>query len=71
VTLPRPHELDDDRGDIEGGGLFEVVDVEQYDWEIVYDADGYIDLLNTFSGPIAMEGLATRPLVRRGPAPSR
>jgi len=28
VTLPRPHELDDDRGDIEGGGLFEVVDVE-------------------------------------------
>ena len=29
--------------------------VGQYDWEVVYDADGYIDLLETFSGHIAME----------------
>ena len=36
-------------------GLFDVVDVRQYDWEIVYDANGYIDLLNTFSGHIVME----------------
>ena len=27
----------------------------QYAWEQVYDADGYIDLLDTFSGHIAME----------------
>ena len=29
--------------------------VGQYDWEVGYDADGYIDLLETFSGHIAME----------------
>jgi hypothetical protein len=32
-----------------------VIDVTQYDWETVYDADGYIDLLNTFSGHFAMQ----------------
>jgi hypothetical protein len=30
-------------------------DKAQYDWETIYDADGYIDLLNTFSGHIAMQ----------------
>jgi len=53
-AVPRPQELDDDRGDIEASGLFDVVEVRQYDWETVYDAEGYIDLLNTFSGHIAM-----------------
>lgn len=55
ATLPRPQELGDDRAEIEASGLFEVVEVGQYDWETAYDADGYIDLLNTFSGHIAME----------------
>jgi SAM-dependent methyltransferase len=54
-VLPRPQELDDDRSEIEASGLFDVVDIRQYDWETVHDADGYIDLLNTFSGHIAME----------------
>jgi hypothetical protein len=35
-------------------GLFDVIEIEQYDWETVHDADGYIDLLNAFSGHIAM-----------------
>ena len=52
---PRPQELADDRDEIESSGLFDVVTIGQYDWETVYDADGYIDLLNTFSGHIAME----------------
>jgi hypothetical protein len=55
ATFPRPRELADDREEIEATGLFEVVDIQQYDWEIVYDAGGYIDLLNTFSGHIAMQ----------------
>jgi SAM-dependent methyltransferase len=54
-VLPRPQQLSDDRGEIEGSGLFDVVTISQYDWETVYDADGYIDLLNTFSGHIAMQ----------------
>jgi SAM-dependent methyltransferase len=55
AALPRPQELPDDRGEIEASGLFEVIDVRQYDWETVYDAQGYIDLLDTFSGHIAMQ----------------
>jgi hypothetical protein len=46
--------LADDRDEIEASELFEVVEITQYDWETVYDAQGYIDLLNTFSGHIAM-----------------
>ena len=53
MPLPRPQELDDDRDEIEASGLFEVVDITQYDWETVYDAAGY--MLNTFSGHIAMQ----------------
>jgi len=55
TPLPRPQELVDERANIEASGLFEVVEIRQYDWETIYDAQGYIDLLNTFSGHIAME----------------
>ena len=55
VPLPRPQELVDKRDEIEASGLFEVVDIVQYDWELAYDAERYIDLLNTFSGHIAMD----------------
>ena len=55
TPVPRPQELPDDRDEIEASGLFEVVDVAQFDWETVYDAEDYIDLLNTFSGHIAMQ----------------
>lgn len=52
---PRPGELEEQRDEIEGSGLFEVVDVRHFDWEQTYDAEGYLDLLATFSGHIAME----------------
>jgi SAM-dependent methyltransferase len=55
TPLPRPGELEDDRADIEASGLFDVLEVRQYDWETTYDADGYIELLNTFSGHIEMK----------------
>lgn len=55
ASSPRPGSLPDDRAEIESTGLFEVLEVRQYDWETVYDAEGYIELLNTFSGHIAME----------------
>ena len=35
--------------------LFVDVDVVHLDWEIVYDADSYIALLDTFSGHIALD----------------
>jgi hypothetical protein len=54
-VFPRPGELRDERADIEASGLFTGVQVRHVDWEISYDADGYIALLKTFSGHIAMQ----------------
>ena len=50
----RPGEQPDDRTEIEASGLFEVTAIRYYDWERVYDAEEYIELLSTFSGHIAM-----------------
>lgn len=51
----RPGEIPDRRDEIAASGCFELVGVEQFDWEVTYGAEDYIDLLNTFSGHIAME----------------
>ena len=53
-AFPRPGELTVQTAEIETSGLFEVTLVRHFDWEQVYDADGYIALLDTFSGHIAM-----------------
>ena len=55
ATVPRPGELPDDREEIEASGRFDVVTAQQFDWEVVYDAEEYIRLLDTFSGHIAMQ----------------
>jgi SAM-dependent methyltransferase len=51
---PPPEEVQDDTEEIEASGLFGDVRVRRYVWAQEYDADGYIALLNTFSGHIAM-----------------
>jgi SAM-dependent methyltransferase len=53
-----PGELPDQRAEVEASGLFAVTDVRHVDWETTYDADGYLALLDTFSGHIAMEAAA-------------
>jgi SAM-dependent methyltransferase len=55
AARPRPGELPDDREEIERTGMFEDVVVRHFDWEVSYDADGYLRLLDTFSGHIAMQ----------------
>ena len=55
AAWPRPGELPDDREEIERTGLFADVVVRHFDWEATYDADGYLRLLDTFSGHIAMQ----------------
>ena len=52
---PRPGQLPDSHGEIEGTGLFEVVDIRHFDWERIYPVEEYIELLNTFSDHILME----------------
>jgi SAM-dependent methyltransferase len=54
AVRPVPGQLPDYSAEIEATGLFSVVCVRQFDWERVYDAEGYIELLGTFSGHIAM-----------------
>ena len=54
APTPRPGELPTIVDEIEGSERFAVVHVEQFDWETAYDADGYVELLETFSGHIAM-----------------
>lgn len=56
AAWPRPGELSYDSVDAEARGLFETVYARQFDWEVAYDAAGYLDLLSTFSGHIAMSG---------------
>ncbi len=55
ATWPTPDELAPLGLDEASVGLFETIAVERFDWEIPYDADSYIDLLNTFSGHLAMQ----------------
>jgi SAM-dependent methyltransferase len=50
----RPGETPDLRAEIEASGLFTDVLVRHFDWETVYDAEGYLRLLDTFSNHIAM-----------------
>jgi len=53
----RPGELPDGAAEIEQGGVFEMVLVRRFDWEVTYDAEGYVRLLDTFSSHIAMDAL--------------
>jgi SAM-dependent methyltransferase len=52
---PRLGELEERGGEIDATGQFDVVDVRHFAWEQVYDAESYIELLETFSGHIAMQ----------------
>ena len=52
---PIPDEVPDDSAAFEESDWFDVVAVRRYVWAIDYDADGYLALLNTFSGHIAMD----------------
>ena len=54
-SWPRPRGLPDERNEIVATGLFDQVTVTQFDWQTVHDANGYIELLETFSGHIAMQ----------------
>lgn len=51
----RPEDMPDDAAEIAATGLFDGLEVRRFDWEKVYDADGYLALLDTFSNHIAME----------------
>ncbi len=47
---PQPHELPDRTAEIETSGLFDGVIRRDYRWDDTYDAEGYLRVLNTYSG---------------------
>jgi SAM-dependent methyltransferase len=53
-TFPQPGELGDCAAELDASGLFTTAVVRHFDWEVSYDANGYIQLLDTFSGHIEM-----------------
>ena len=55
AAWPRPRELPDARAEILASGLFDRISVTQFDWELRYDAESYVELLETFSANIAMQ----------------
>jgi SAM-dependent methyltransferase len=54
TVFPTPETLADSAADIEASGLFTDIRLRRFDWEIKYTAQEYIELLDTFSGHIAM-----------------
>jgi SAM-dependent methyltransferase len=54
ASFPEPGLVPDSAAEIRASGLFADIRLRQFDWEIRYDADGYIRLLDTFSGHLAM-----------------
>ena len=51
---PTPETMLGHQAEIEASGLFTDVVARSFDWEVKYTAQAYIDLLDTFSGHIAM-----------------
>ena len=47
---PRPDEVPDRTGEIEGSGVFGGVVKRTYRWDEAYDAEGYLRVLSTYSG---------------------
>jgi SAM-dependent methyltransferase len=53
--LPQPHELPDRTAEIEASGLFDGVIRRDYRWDEPYDAEGYLRVLSTYSGHMALD----------------
>ena len=53
--LPRPEEVPDRTGEIEGRGAFGEVTKRAYRWDETYDAEGYLRVLSTYSGHIGLD----------------
>ena len=62
--LPRPDEIPDRTGEIESTGLFGEVSKRGYQWDESYDAEGYLRVLNTYSGHIGLNQASGERLFR-------
>jgi SAM-dependent methyltransferase len=61
---PQPHELPDRTAEIETSGLFDGVIRRDYRWDETYDAEGYLRVLNTYSGHRSLNDASRERLFR-------
>ncbi|MCP3937375.1 MAG: class I SAM-dependent methyltransferase [Actinomycetia bacterium] len=54
--FPTPGEMPDLSGEVAASEGLEMIGVRHFDWEITYDANAYVALLETFSDHIAIDG---------------
>jgi hypothetical protein len=47
---PAPEDVPDLSAEVDGGGVFRTIAARRYLWEVNYDADQYIAVLDTYSG---------------------
>ena len=66
--LYRPEDLPDRAAEIEASGLFGEVVRRDYRWDEPYDAEGYLRVLSTYSGHIALDP-ASRERLFESPQP--
>ena len=63
---PRPPDtIPDLSGEISASGRFRNVADRRYLWDVVYTSQGYIDVLNTYSGHRALDGDTRERLLTR------
>jgi SAM-dependent methyltransferase len=62
---PPPEAVGDVSREFTAGGRFREVAVRRYVWDVEYDADAYIDVLDTYSGHRAMDPATRERLSRR------
>ena len=62
---PYAQEIGDLRAEIEASGLFDAVDVRRYRWDVDYTADGWVDVLRTYSPNLARDRETTERLLER------
>ena len=54
LRLPRPAAVPQDSAELDASGLFEPARFRRYEWDVAYRTDEYVDLLQTYSGHLAM-----------------
>jgi SAM-dependent methyltransferase len=62
---PHPDEVGDLSDEIDASGLFRTVAVRRHLWDVDYDADEYLDVLDTYSGHRALSRAAREQLYER------
>jgi SAM-dependent methyltransferase len=62
---PHPDAVGDLRDEIEASGLFSNVAVRRYVWDVIYTADEYIAVLDTYSGHRALDDETRQRLFER------